>query len=100
MRPRAATMREDVASWVRLDHRKMFRRLTATRRRRSSSFLVLIVVDLVNNETLTQRFHEPLVGVRIRNDIGGRVVCNDVVNEVFRADVFELVRLSGRENEI
>jgi hypothetical protein len=45
------------------------------------------------------RQYDPLIGVRVIDDIGGWIVGNDVVEQVLQTGILELVRLSRRTNE-
>jgi hypothetical protein len=45
------------------------------------------------------RLHDPLARIWIIDDVGGRVVSDDIKEKVVRAGILELVRLSGWANE-
>src|ERR1019366_7431808 len=65
----------------------------------SGSFLIGVVIGFPHGEALPLRFHEPLVGVRVSDDISGGIAGDNVIQKVGCARVFELVRLSRRADE-
>jgi hypothetical protein len=63
------------------------------------SLFTVIVIRLKHPKTLALRLREPLAAVGIMDNIGKRVVSDDVINQVIGSDVPKLVRLLWRMDE-
>src|SRR5678815_5557349 len=63
------------------------------------SFLARVIVDLLKFEPLALWLDNPLVRVRVKANIGLSMIGNDVIQEVFRTCILELVSIARRTNE-
>jgi len=63
------------------------------------SLFAVIIICLKHPKTLALWLREPLVAVGIMDDIGKRVVSDDIINQVITSDVPQLVRLFWRMDE-
>jgi hypothetical protein len=63
------------------------------------SLFAVIIICLKHPKTLALRLREPLAAIGIMDNIGKRVVSDDVINQVIGSDVPKLVRLLWRMDE-
>ena len=63
------------------------------------SLFTIIIICLKHPKTLPLRLCEPLAAVGIMDDIGRRVVSDDIIYQVIASDIPKLVRLLWRMNE-
>jgi hypothetical protein len=64
-----------------------------------ASLFAVIIICLEHPKTLSLWLCEPLATVGIMDNIGERVVSDDIINQVITSDVPELVRLFWRMDE-
>src|SRR5260370_20419140 len=93
-----------MAAHRKLDPRRVYvggvgRRKNASKAWRSGSLFTVIIIRLKHPKTLALRLREPLAAVGIMDNIGKRVVSDDVINQVIGSDVPKLVRLLWRMDE-
>ena len=63
------------------------------------SLFSIIIICLKHPKTLALWLREPLATIGIMDDIGERMVSDDIINQVITSDIPQLVRLLWRMNE-